>query len=145
MAQCQGIERLQLALAPLTETQLESEAALSELWEDVFLPIQPVWLRQASALSVPPVDIRLEGEGLVFSGIKPAETRETLVLRCYNITSRPAAGAWHMSGVVSSAHRARADEHLLHEIRLGEGSRTIPFHAAPHEIVTIMVTLIRPH
>ena len=140
-AQCLGVDRLQLAIAPLTGAQLESRTALAELWEDLFLPIQPIWLRQASPLSVKAVDIRLEGEGLVFSAVKPAERGGAMVLRCYNATPKPAAGAWHLSAVVKGAHRARADEQTLHEIRLGEASRSIPFHAAPHEIVTIMVSL----
>jgi hypothetical protein len=67
-----------------------------------------------------------------------------MVIRCYNATNSPAAGAWHFGRVVVGAQRARADEHPLHEIRLGEGGRSVPFHAAPHEIVTIMVTLARP-
>jgi alpha-mannosidase len=141
MAQCLGVERLQLAFAPITQSQLQNGSALPELWEDLFLPIRPVWLRQASPLSLPPIDIRLEGSGLVFSGIKPAEHRDALVLRCYNSTDRPAAGLWHFDSPVRSAHRARADEHMLYEIRLDDASRSIPFHAAAHEIVTVMVVL----
>ena len=141
LAQCIGADRLQFGMAPLTQAQLESGTTLAQLWEDLFLPIQPVWLRQASPLSLPSLHVRLEGEGLVFSGIKPAERGDVLVLRCYNATGRPTAGAWQLSSVVRSAQRARADEQALHEIRLGEGSRSIPFHAGPHEIVTIMVTL----
>jgi hypothetical protein len=67
-----------------------------------------------------------------------------MVLRCYNAVGRPTAGAWQFGTPVSTAQRARADEHTLHEIRLGEGGRVVPFHAAPHEIVTILVTLARP-
>jgi alpha-mannosidase len=145
LAQCQGMERVELALAPLSGAQLERDAVLAQLWEDIFLPIQPVWLRQGSPLSIPSIDIRLEGEGLIFSAIKPAERGTGVVLRCYNVTAEPRAGTWHLSEVVSGASRARADEHLLHEIRLGEAGRSIPFHAAPHEIVTIMVTLAGPH
>jgi mannosylglycerate hydrolase len=141
LAQCQGVDRLQLAIAPLEEDQVESGTALSELWEDLFLPIHPVWLRQASPLAMQPVDIRLEGEGLIFSALKPAEQGRAMVLRCYNASPRPTAGAWHLSSAVSVAHRARADEQPLHEIRLSEGRRSVPFHAAPHEIVTVVVTL----
>jgi alpha-mannosidase len=141
LAQCQGVDRLQLALAPLTHAQIESGTALPELWEDLFLPVQPVWFRQASPLSLPPLDIRLDGAGLVYSSCKPAEKGSALVLRCFNATSNPAAGTWHLSDAVGTAQRARADEQVLHEIRLGEGSHSIPFHAAPHEIVTIVVTL----
>jgi 2-O-(6-phospho-alpha-D-mannosyl)-D-glycerate hydrolase len=143
-AQCQGMERVQLALAPVTQSQLERGSPLAELWEDVFLPVQGVWLRQASPLSLEPIDLHLEGDGLVFSGLKPAERGSGMVLRCYNATGRPAVGAWHFGTPVSGAQRARADEHPLHEIRLGEAGRIVPFHADPHEIVTIMVALGPP-
>jgi alpha-mannosidase len=113
------------------------------LWEDAFLPVQGIWLRQATRLAVEPIDVRLEGDGLVFSGLKPAERGGGMVLRCYNATGQPTAGAWHFGAAVTSAHRARADERQLHEIRLGEGGRFVPFHAAAHEIVTIMVALGR--
>jgi hypothetical protein len=67
-----------------------------------------------------------------------------MVLRCYNATGKPTVGTWHIGAPVSSAQRARADEHALHEIRLGEAGRSVPFHAAPHEIVTIVVALGPP-
>jgi mannosylglycerate hydrolase len=141
LAQCHGVERLQLAFAPVTETELDGGTVLPELWEDIFLPVRGVWLRQASPLSPVPIDVRLEGYGLVFSGLKPADQGEAMVLRCYNATARPTAGLWHLGEPVSSAQRARADESPLHDIRLGEGGRIVPFHAAAHEIVTIMVAL----
>jgi mannosylglycerate hydrolase len=143
LAQCHGVERLQLALAPITQTELDGGTVLPELWEDLFLPIQGIWLRQATPLALEPVDIRLEGYGLVFSAMKPAEQGEGMVLRCYNSTDRPTAGLWHFSTPVATARRGRADERALHDIRLGEGGRIVPFHAAPREIVTIMVTLAR--
>jgi alpha-mannosidase len=138
------MERLQLAIAPVTQPQLDRGTVMPELWEDVFLPVHGIWLRQASPLSVEPFEVRLEGEGLVFSGLKPAEQGSGMVLRCYNATRKPTVGTWHFSAPVSSAQRARADEHSLHEIRLGEAGRIVPFHAAPHEIVTIMVALGPP-
>lgn len=142
-AQCLGAERLQLAIAPVTRADLDDGTTLPELWEDAFLPVQGIWLRQATPLAVEPIDVTLEGDGLVFSGLKPAERGGGMVLRCYNATSQPAAGAWHFATPVTSAHRARADERQLHEIRLGEAGRFVPFHAAPHEIITIMVALGR--
>jgi len=111
------------------------------LWEDLFIPIRPVWLRQASPLSLLPVDVRLEGSGLVFSSLKPGTEDGILVLRCYNATGGPTVGTWHFGSAIRSAHRARADEQVLYEIRLEEGSRSVPFHAAAHEIVTVMVML----
>jgi mannosylglycerate hydrolase len=144
LAQCQGVDRLQIAIAPTTQGQVDARTPIAQLWEDLFLPIQPVWLRQASPLALQPIDVRLDGEGLVFAALKPAERGRAMVLRCYNATPKPAAGAWHFPVPVGSAHRARADEQSLHEIRLGEEGRSIPFHAAPHEIVTVMVTLAQP-
>ncbi len=143
-AQCLGRDRVQLALAPVTQDEVEQGTRLPQLWEDAFLPVRAQWLRQASPLSPPPIEIRLEGEGLVFSAIKPAEQGAGLVLRCFNARPQPAAGIWHMSAPLSGAQRSRADEHPLHEIRLGEGSRSVPFHAAAHEIVTIVVMLAQP-
>jgi mannosylglycerate hydrolase len=75
LAQCQGGEQLQLAVVPVNGSRGENESVLAELWEDAFLPIQPVWLRQASPLSIPSLDIRLEGSGLIFSGVKPPRSR----------------------------------------------------------------------
>jgi alpha-mannosidase len=94
---------------------------------------------------MPSLDIRLEGEGLVFSALKPAQDGRALVLRCYNATGKPAAGTWHLASAVATAQRARADEQPLHEIRLGDNGRSIPFHAAPHEIVSIVVTMAQSH
>ena len=141
LAQCQGVERIQFGIAPVTQQEVESGTAVPELWEDLFLPVRAVWLRQASPLAPADIDVRLEGYGLVFSSTKPAEEGESMVLRCYNATPQPTAGLWHFAQPVSSARRARADERSLHEIRLGEGGRIVPFHAAPNEIVTIMVAL----
>ena len=143
-AQAHGTERLQLAFAPITSSELAGGTMLSELWEDLFLPVQGIWLRQATPLAPAPIDVRLEGYGLVFSAMKPAEQGDTMVLRCYNATGKPTAGLWHFSQPVALARRARADERALHDIRLGEGGRIVPFHAAAHEIVTIMVSLAPP-
>jgi alpha-mannosidase len=144
LAQGHGPQRLQLALAPITGAEIGGGTALPELWEDLFLPVQGTWLRQASPLSPEPIDVRLEGYGLVFSGMKPAERGNGLVLRCYNSTATATAGLWHFGRPVASAQRARADERVLHDIRLGEGGRIVPFHAGPNEIVTIVVALERP-
>ncbi|HJR17414.1 MAG TPA: glycosyl hydrolase-related protein, partial [Gemmatimonadales bacterium] len=143
LAQCHGLDRLQLGIAPITETELEGGMTMPELWEDLFLPVHAVWLRQASPLSLAAIDVRLEGYGLVFSGVKPAEEGDGILLRCYNATARATAGLWHFAEPVSGARRARAAERGLHDIRLGEGGHIVPFHAAAHEIVTIMVTLAR--
>jgi mannosylglycerate hydrolase len=140
-AQCLGNHRLQFAIGPVSPTVVSGGTALPELWEDLFLPVQAIWLRQASPLIRPEIEVQLEGEGLVFSAVKPAEIGSAIVLRCYNATALPAAGIWRFSTAVAAARRARADENVLHEIRLGDGGHSVSFHAAPHEIVTVVVTL----
>ena len=51
LAQCPGHDRLQLAFCTVTDAQVAQTANLSALWEDLFLPVRPVWLRQASPLN----------------------------------------------------------------------------------------------
>jgi len=55
-AQCLGRGRLQLALAPVTQDEVEQGTRLPQLWQDAFLPVRAQWLRQASPLSPPPID-----------------------------------------------------------------------------------------
>jgi mannosylglycerate hydrolase len=143
-AQCQGRDRLQLAIAPVTATDLATGTVLPELWEDVFLPPQAVWLRQATPLRPAELDIRLEGAGLVFSSMKPAEEGDGLVLRCYNARPAATAGRWRLGRSAARAVRVRADESALEELSLEElslegGGRAVPFHAGPHEIVSVLV------
>ena len=92
-AQCFGRERLQLAIAPVTREDLAKGSPLAELWEDAFLPPRAVWLRQATALDWPDTTLRLVGEGLVFSSLKPATTGNGVVVRCYNATGSSVAGS----------------------------------------------------
>ena len=40
-AQCLGQDRIQLACAPVTQSQLHAGNVLPELWEDLFVPIRP--------------------------------------------------------------------------------------------------------
>src|SRR5439155_1138701 len=110
LAQCPGRSRLELAIAPISEAELERGDALPAFWEDAFLPLRGFWLRDAADLTPTPVDIALDGSGLVLSAVKPAQQGSPLVLRCYNATGRKAAGAWRFGEGVKSAHRVRADE-----------------------------------
>src|SRR2546426_1398022 len=140
LAQCPGRSRLELAIAPVSEAELERGDALPAFWEDAFLPLRGFWLRDAADLTPTPVDIALEGSGLVLSAVKPAQQGSPLVLRCYNATGRKAAGAWRFGESVKSAHRVRADEResvaLVLEGR-GKAGRVV---AEPHAIVTTLVT-----
>ncbi len=140
LAQCPGTTRVVLAIASVSEVEVERGDVLPELWEDAFLPLRGFWLRDAVELSVAPIDIALEGAGLVLSAVKPAQQGSPIVLRCYNATDRPAAGAWRFGESVKSAHRVRADERESTALVLEGRGKTVRFTAEPHEVVTILVT-----
>jgi len=140
LAQCLGQSRLDLALAPVSQAELERGDVLPALWEDAFLPLRGFWLRDAVDLAVAAVDVALEGSGLVLSAVKTAQQGSPLVLRCYNATGRPAAGAWRFAEGVKSAHRVRADERESTALVLEGRGKVVRFEAGPHEIVTILVT-----
>jgi mannosylglycerate hydrolase len=138
-AQCLGRERLQLALAPAAPEDLESGTRLAELWEDLFLPLRAVWLRRATQLLARDTAIQLEGDGLVFSALKPGEDNTGIILRCYNARSSPTEGAWRTATPVASAKRIRADEREPSQLSVEEEGHLIRFHAGPHEIVSVWV------
>jgi len=139
-AQCIGRERLQLALAPVTAEDIELGGPLARLWEDAFLPPRAIWLRQATGLDLPKTDFRLEGEGLVFSSLKPAAGGDGIVLRCYNATGSEVAGRVALGTPVAAAARVRGDESEPRPLPLGAGRTSVRFDACPHEIVTLLLT-----
>ena len=140
LAQSPGVSRIELAVAPVSRAVVERGDVLPGLWEDTFLPLRGFWLRDAVDLTVAPLDIALEGSGLVLSAVKAAQQGSPLVLRCYNTTDRKAAGAWRFGEGVKSAHRVRADERESVALVLEGRGKTVRFVAEPHEIVTILVT-----
>ncbi len=140
LAQCLGPTRVELAVVPIGAAEVARGDALPSLWEDVFLPIRGFWLRDAGDLAPAPVDVVLEGSGLVVSAVKPAQQGSPLVLRCYNATDRDQAGAWRFGDGIKSAHRVRADERDSVALVLEGRGKTVRFIAAPHEVVTILVT-----
>jgi alpha-mannosidase len=136
-AQCLGRERLQLALAPVTRDDVRRVTPVAELWEDAFLPPHAVWLRQSTELSIPEIDARLEGEGLIFSSLKPAGHGDGIVLRCYNTAGSAVASALEL-GVPFAAARVRADEREPEPLEARDGA--VRFTAGPREIVTLLLT-----
>ncbi len=139
-AQCIGTTRIDLAVAAVSGADVDRGDALSHLWEDAFLPLHSLWLRDAATLQLAPLDIALEGHGLVFSSVKPAQIGSPMVLRCYNATQRKAAGAWRFGAGVKTAHRVRADEREAVALVLEHRGNVVRFVAEPREIVSIMVT-----
>jgi 2-O-(6-phospho-alpha-D-mannosyl)-D-glycerate hydrolase len=140
LAQCLGPSRVELAIVPVSQSDVERGDVVPSLWEDVFVPVRGFWLRDAAELAPAPVDLALEGTGLVLSAVKPAQQGSPLVLRCYNASGRKAAGAWRLGDGVKSAHRVRADERQSQALVLEGRGNVVRFAAEPHEIVTILVT-----
>jgi mannosylglycerate hydrolase len=136
LAQSPGADRLQLAVVPLDGGGADA-ASLPAEWEDAFLPLRPVWLRQATPLSLPEGELTLEGAGLVLSAIKPAEDGTGIVLRCYNASADTVRGCWRLPFVASSALRVRADERQPEPAPLEPGGRAVRFIAGPRAIVTL--------
>ena len=130
-AQCLGPDWLQLAVVPVEAADLWAGSALPELWEDVFLPPRPLWLRQATPLVSPGWDVRLEGPGLVFSAAKPPEEGDGLVLRCWNARAEPVAGAWRFGRRMARAVRLRADER-------GDGAVDLPVTDGGHAVPVVV-------
>jgi mannosylglycerate hydrolase len=143
LAQCLGPDRLQLAILPVEAADLWSGSRLPEEWEDIFLPPRALWLRQATPLSVPPCDIRLEGKGLVFSSAKPPEQGEGLVLRCWNARGEAVSGAWRLGRAAARAVQVRADERAaVGDLALADGGHTVPLLVEPHGIATVRVEFV---
>lgn len=139
-AQCAGADCLQLGVVPVGGSDLGAGSALPELWEDVFLPPRALWLRQATPLRPPNLDVRLEGGGLVLSAVKPAVAGAGgLVLRCYNARAEPVEGCWRLGWAAARAELVRADERGARTLILADGGRSIPFRAGPRAIVTVLV------
>jgi alpha-mannosidase len=140
-AQCLGRERIQLALAPVSAVELERVAPVVELWEDAFVPPRAIWLRQATPLAPPAIDLELEGDGLVFSSLKPAEADgRRIVFRCYNATGDPVEGRLLTDSPFESVERTRADEREGRPLVLEDNGTVVRFVAGPHEIVTLLLT-----
>ncbi|OLC03534.1 MAG: hypothetical protein AUH46_05390 [Gemmatimonadetes bacterium 13_1_40CM_70_15] len=144
-AQCLGGHRIELGLVTVQEEELVHGHVVLAHWEDAFVPVSGHWIRDAGPLTPAPVDIALEGAGLMLSAVKPAHAGGSgagggLVLRCYNATDGKAAGAWRFGEGVKSAHRVRADERDSVALVLENRGRTVRFVAEPREIVTILVT-----
>ncbi len=136
-AQSQGENRLQLALCPVPAAA--DGAELEAMWEDLFLPPRAVWLRQATPLRLEPGDWVLEGEGLVFSALKPAEDGRGVVLRCFNARHTEVTGACRASFLLADASRVRADESAAEPMTVERDGRTVRFPAAGREIVTLLL------
>ena len=126
------------ALGPCSARELKDIERMEERWEDAFLPVRGMWIRDAEELAVREASVELEGEGLVASAVKPAADGDGAILRCWNARDTPAAGRWRVTPPPARAERTRCDERPG-EVRPAEADGTIAFRAAPGEIVSFRV------
>ncbi|HTL99768.1 MAG TPA: glycosyl hydrolase-related protein, partial [Candidatus Omnitrophota bacterium] len=137
-AQCIGRDRVELAIGPVTSSDLDRADRLERSWEDAFLPLRGMWLRDADALLPAAVGIELEGEGLVLSAAKPAEDGDGMILRCWNAGDAATVGRVRIHPHPSQAERSAGDERGGGVIpRDPDGS--VRFRAGPREIVTLRI------
>ncbi|HXE56484.1 MAG TPA: glycosyl hydrolase-related protein [Gemmatimonadales bacterium] len=140
LAQEPGRHRVELALLPLAPGELARRTPVLEAWEDVFLPVRGFWRRQCTAADEPsPRSVELQGDGLVLSAVKPAESGEGVILRCYNVSQSPVGGRWILGWPIGRAERTRLDETPVEPLPVQAGGREVPFRAGPREIITILV------
>jgi alpha-mannosidase len=135
-AQCLGRERLQFGIVCLSADARPAEMA--RLWEDLFLPPAALWVRQSLGLDPARLDLRLLGEDLVFSALKPAEG-EGVVLRCYNPGDRAAVGAVAFGTQVGKVMRVAADERELGELPVAPDGRSVSLSLAAGEILSLRI------
>jgi alpha-mannosidase len=137
-AQEQGSHRVELVLLAGDEELTQHPARLEQAWEDSFLPTEATFIRDFTSLrdDAPSAAIALEGEGLVCSAIKPPESGEGIILRCFNSTDQPVSGRWTMTAPIERAFAVRADETPIGPLAV-IGDTTVDFEAPPRRIVTV--------
>jgi mannosylglycerate hydrolase len=136
-AQCLGRERLQLGFT-LTSPR-PSAAALARAWEDLFLPPRALWIRQS--LGVGPVEggLELQGDGLVFSALKPSSDGRGVVMRCYNPGDQTAEGVIMFDAGIGAAVRVTAGERECGAVRLAPDRRSVALSLSAGEILSLRI------
>lgn len=139
-AQEPGLHVMELALVAVSDADLESTAMLEQLWQETFVAPQAAFVRDfvGDAGAMRSIGVELEGHGLVFSALKPAEARGGFVLRCYNTDSAPVAGRWIFRSPIGRAMLVRADETLVAPLDSPD-RHVVEFTAPPRGIVTVLV------
>ncbi|HEX6052725.1 MAG TPA: glycoside hydrolase family 38 C-terminal domain-containing protein, partial [Gemmatimonadaceae bacterium] len=127
----------EFGLFPHAAASAETSDLIERIADDVLLPLVGTTLRSAVAIYPPTAPLELEGRGLAFSAAKESDDGEWLVLRCVNVTDRPADGRWILPFEPRDARLARLDE--TPETSLTPAGRALPFEARAGAVVTILV------
>ncbi|HEX3926686.1 MAG TPA: glycosyl hydrolase-related protein [Gemmatimonadales bacterium] len=144
-AQEPGRHVIEFGVVPLASPDEATVAALEAAWEDTFLPVSATFVRDnvAPAPAAETPAFELGGSGLVLTAVKPAEAGEGLILRCYNTRSERVMGEWRIADGALRAALLRADESVMEQITIVDETR-VPFVAAPHALVTVLLVPQRP-
>jgi alpha-mannosidase len=137
LAQSIGPYRAELALAPHGPDTPAQRHEAECLADDVLLPLTGRTLRSNLDAPVAAGGLTLEGEGLAFSAAMPAREPGWIVLRCVNRFDSEVRGRWRAGRAIAEAKLARLDETPLADVEV-QGD-AVPFKAAPHAIVTLLV------
>ncbi|MGZ8470082.1 MAG: hypothetical protein ACXW61_10960, partial [Gemmatirosa sp.] len=116
-------------------------AQVERLADDVLLPLVGETMRDVVHVPRAMAGATLDGEGLAFGAMLPAEHSSWVALRCVNVTERAVAGSWTLGGTLRAARLARLDEttgDALHVETVGTAS-VVRFEAGPRAVVTILV------
>lgn len=81
----------------------------------------------------------LEGDGLVFKALKPAQTGEGIVVRCANVSDQVVAGAWVWPGRLEGAALAHLDESPVRDLGHDGNPARVEFEAQPRAVVTLLL------
>ncbi|MCA1659247.1 MAG: hypothetical protein LC642_01710, partial [Verrucomicrobiaceae bacterium] len=138
-AQSRGPFSAEFAVALHGPDSPEVRDSIEQLADDVLLPITGQTLRSNLLEPCEAGCIELSGDGLVFSSAKPAQRDRWIALRCVNRRDVAMRGTWKFGPKVVEAVRARVDETPERPMNMNE--RSVPFDAAPKEIVTVLVRL----
>jgi len=139
LAQERGPHRIDLVIAPIGGNSIDRPDLVEKLWEQAFLPLQARHYRTFSGLESSE-GFTLEGEGLVASAVKPGPDG-MIVLRCWNARETAVDGAWVTALPMERAVLMRADETIVEELGLDQGS--VRFRASPRAMVTVGVLVTR--
>ncbi len=143
-AQERGTHRVDLALLLGGDELLDHPVRLEHAWEDAFLPIEGTFIRDFTGQDdfTAGTSITLQGDGLVCSAVKPPESGDGLVLRCFNSTDQPVSGRWIISVPIAQAEALRADETTLGPLKI-TNQHEVEFMAPPRRVVTTLVMVSR--
>ena len=135
--QCLGPFSARLAFMLTREATLATPDVFDAAADDYLVP--PVAMMQRACLAKPEAMTgpAIEGDGLVLSAFKPAESGRGVVLRFFNARGETVAGSLTLPRAIRTAGAARLDETSAGLLRLTK-SHTTPLLLAPRVVATVV-------